>query len=64
MPVRVELIPPPPVNSGQPGISRSLLYNGSRFQGHQKSKGNSYEVEVILQVNYVIFSHLKSNEVK
>lgn len=54
MPVRVELVPPPPVNSGQPGITRSLLYNGSRFQGHQKSKGNSYEVEVILQVSLLI----------
>ena len=27
----------------------SLLYNGSRFVGHQKSKGNQYDVEVILQ---------------
>lgn len=54
MPVRVELVPPPPVNSRQPGITKSLLYNGSRFQGHQKSKGNSYEVEVILQVIYVL----------
>ena len=51
MPVKVEVIPPPPANSKQPGINRSLLYNGSRFQGHQKSKGNSYEVEVVLQVS-------------
>lgn len=28
---------------------KSLLYNGSRFKGSQKSKGNSYEVEVIIQ---------------
>lgn len=42
--------PPPPANSGQPGVTRSLLYNGSRFQGHQKSKGQSYDVEVVLQV--------------
>lgn len=56
MPVRVELVPPPPVNSGQPGIARSLLYNGSRFQGHQKSKGNSYEVEVVLQASIILLS--------
>lgn len=53
--MRVDIVPPPPVNSGQPGITRSLLYNGSRFQGHQKSKGNSYEVEVILQVKFQFF---------
>lgn len=52
MPVKVDLIPPPPANSKQPGITKSLLYNGSKFQGHQKSKGNSYEVEVVLQVRY------------
>ena len=34
----------------QPGVSRTLLYNGSRFTGHQKSKGNQYDVEVMLQV--------------
>ena len=50
MPVRLELDPPPPVNSAQPGVTTSLLYSGSRFQGHQKSKGNCYDVEVILQV--------------
>ena len=35
--------------TSQPGVSRSLLYNGSRFTGHQKSKGNQYDVEVMLQ---------------
>ena len=30
----------------QPGVSCTLLYNGSRFTGHQKSKGNQYDVEV------------------
>lgn len=50
MPVRVELDPPAPSNSQQPGVTTSLLYSGSKFQGHQKSKGNSYDVEVILQV--------------
>ncbi|KAG6450241.1 hypothetical protein O3G_MSEX006464 [Manduca sexta] len=49
MPVKVDITPPPPANSKQPGVTKSLLYNGSKFQGHQKSKGNSYEVEVVLQ---------------
>lgn len=52
MPVRVDITPPPPANSKQPGITKSLLYNGSKFQGFQKSKGNSYEVEVVLQVRF------------
>ncbi|KHJ49463.1 SNARE domain protein [Trichuris suis] len=30
-------------------VPRSLLYSGSRFVGHQKSKGNCYDVEVIIQ---------------
>lgn len=50
MPVKVEVVPPLPANSKQPGVTKSLLYNGSRFQGSQKSKGNSYDVEVVLQV--------------
>lgn len=50
MPVRTtEIVPPLPANAQQPGVTRSLLYNGSRFQGQQKSKGNSYDVEVVLQ---------------
>ena len=44
------ILPLPPVNSKMPGVTSSLLYNGSRFVGHQKSKGNQYDVEVILQV--------------
>ncbi|XP_046889108.1 NADPH oxidase organizer 1b isoform X2 [Hypomesus transpacificus] len=43
------LIPPPPINTHQPGVVTSLLYSGSKFRGHQKSKGNSYDVEVVLQ---------------
>ncbi|XP_069547441.1 glucose-induced degradation protein 4 homolog [Brachyistius frenatus] len=43
------LIPPPPINTQQPGVFTSLLYSGSKFRGHQKSKGNSYDVEVVLQ---------------
>ena len=42
--------PLPPIKSKQPGVTNSLLYSGSRFVGHQKSKGNQYDVEVILQV--------------
>lgn len=38
-------------------INFSLLYNGSRFKGHQKSKGNSYEVEVILQVSHILMEY-------
>jgi len=45
------LVPPPPINTHQPGVNTSLLYSGSQFRGHQKSKGNSYDVEVVLQVN-------------
>lgn len=44
------LIPPPPLNTQQPGVVTSLLYSGSKFIGYQKSKGNSYDVEVVLQV--------------
>ncbi|KAF6723632.1 Glucose-induced degradation-like protein 4 [Oryzias melastigma] len=43
------LIPLPPINTHQPGVVTSLLYSGSKFRGHQKSKGNSYDVEVVLQ---------------
>lgn len=51
MPVRVEITPPPPANSKQLGVTKTLLYNGSKFEGFQKSKGNSYAVEVVLQVS-------------
>ena len=50
MPTKVDIHPPPPANSQLQGIATSLLYNGSKFNGHQKSKGHSYNVEVILQV--------------
>ncbi|XP_071814468.1 glucose-induced degradation protein 4 homolog [Apostichopus japonicus] len=49
MPGEVNIYPLPPQNSAQPGLTRSLLYGGSKFRGHQKSKGNSYDVEVELQ---------------
>ena len=55
MPVKADpILPLPPVNSKMPGVTSSLLYNGSRFVGHQKSKGNQYDVEVILQVRIII----------
>ena len=31
------------------GYPRTLLYSGSKFEGHQQCKGNSYNVEVVLQ---------------
>ncbi|CAL8305715.1 unnamed protein product [Merluccius merluccius] len=43
------LTPPAPINTSQPGVATTLLYSGSQFRGYQKSKGNSYDVEVILQ---------------
>ncbi|KAF6717502.1 Glucose-induced degradation-like protein 4 [Oryzias melastigma] len=43
------LHPPAPVNTHQPGVATSLLYSGSQFRGYQRSKGNSYDVEVVLQ---------------
>lgn len=49
MPVKCEVIPPPS-QSKQLGFPKTLLYNGSKFEGSQKSKGNSYAVEVVLQV--------------
>lgn len=45
----LDIDPPPPANYGIPGVVKTLLYNGSRFKGYQKSKGNSYDVEVVLQ---------------
>jgi len=48
MPAKL-LVPVKPKYGKQVGIPASLLYSGSRFQGHQKSKGNRYDVEVVLQ---------------
>lgn len=63
MPGKVDLVPPPPVNSKLPGVTTSLLYSGSKFSGHQKSKGNSYDVEVVLQnvdeENSCLYGYLK-----
>lgn len=50
MPVPREVCEIPLRNgSKQIGINKTFLYNGSCFKGYQKSKGNSYEVEVVLQ---------------
>ena len=51
MPTKTNIDPPVPFNNKISGTHRSLLYNGSKFAGSQKSKGNSYDVEVVLQVN-------------
>lgn len=50
MPGKIALNPLPP-GTKQPGLAQSLLYSGSKFQGHQKSKGNRYDVEVVLKVS-------------
>ena len=34
----------------QPGFPTIPLHSGSRFAGHQQSKGNKYQVEVIFKV--------------
>jgi hypothetical protein len=49
MPTKTNIDPPIPAYNKSTGIYRSLLYNGSKFTGSQKSKGNSYDVEVVLQ---------------
>lgn len=62
---RAEIDPPPPANSNLPGAVTTLLYNGSTFQGHQKSKGHKYNVDVVLQVmlllmySYTVDNHLE-----
>ncbi|KAF6030716.1 hypothetical protein EB796_010967 [Bugula neritina] len=65
MPSRVDIHPPLPANSQLQGIATSLLYNGSRFHGHQKSKGHRYDVEVVLQnvdrENSYLCGYLKIN---
>lgn len=43
------LLPPLPLNRNVRNVISSLLYSGSKFKGHQKSKGNCYDVEVLIQ---------------
>lgn len=50
MPIKEDPAPPFLANSRQDGLATHTLYNGSKFQGFQKSQGKSYDVEVILQV--------------
>lgn len=50
MPVPRETEVPFRENSKQVGVVNQGLSSGSIFRGFQKSKGNSYEVEVIIQV--------------
>lgn len=52
MPVPRETEVPFRENSKQVGVNK-ILGSGSVFRGFQKSKGNSYEVEVVLQVRLV-----------
>jgi hypothetical protein len=51
MPSKTHIEPAVPANNKTIGTHQSLLYSGSKFTGCQKSKGNSYDVEVVLQVN-------------
>ena len=45
------------------GYPRTLLYSGSKFEGQQQCKGNSFDVEVVLQYvdmsKYVLNGYLK-----
>lgn len=43
-------------NSKQIGVNKTLLYNGSRFKGFQRSKGNSYDVDVVIQVGFIAYA--------
>ena len=35
-----------------PGCPLTPLHSGSRFKGHQQSKGNKYQVEVVFKVSW------------
>ena len=58
MPSKMSIEPAIPANNKSTGVHKNLLYSGSRFRGCQKSKGNSYEVEVVLQVVFMFISSL------
>lgn len=49
MPGLVNITPPLPANSKQPGVQTTRLYSGAKFSGAQTSKGSTYEVEVTIQ---------------
>ena len=35
-----------------PGCPLTPLHSGSQFKGHQQSKGNKYQVEVVFKVSW------------
>ena len=39
-----------------PGCPLTALHSGSRFKGHQQSKGNKYQVEVVFKVSWGVFN--------
>lgn len=49
--------PPPLPKCPTPNPIQSPLYNGSKFNGFQKSKGSSYEVDVIIHVRTIKLVH-------
>jgi hypothetical protein len=48
--IRRSIDPPLPLTKKRISEYESYIYNGAKFTGSQKSKGNSYDVEVVLQV--------------
>lgn len=40
-----------------PGCPLTPLHSGSQFKGHQQSKGNKYQVEVVFKVSWNIVAH-------
>jgi hypothetical protein len=40
----------------QPGYPTTPLHSGSRFVGHQQSKGNKYQVEVVFKVSTTYYT--------
>jgi len=53
-----EIYPPALANKTQPGLPSNSLYNGSKFLGQQKSRGNSYDVEIVFKNVDVQNSHI------
>lgn len=61
MPVKVNNLTPPGISSSkQLGVTKTLIYNGSKFKGFQKSKGNSYDVVVDVKVSWIKIKKLES----
>ncbi|XP_035705928.1 glucose-induced degradation protein 4 homolog [Folsomia candida] len=53
-----EIAPPPLANKNQPGLPSNSIYSGSKFDGSQKSRGNSYDVEITFKNVDVQNSHI------